>query len=73
MQWSTSKYDFLICLFLRFLGLLDYHVLLFYISDRMAENMKDKLEQLEVKEVIVSIKEDTLPSSSVEDTCTVHI
>ena len=34
--------------------------------------MKDKLEQLEVKEEIVSIQEDTLPSSIVEDTCTVY-
>ena len=34
--------------------------------------MKDKLERLEVKEEIVSIQEDTLPSSIVEDTCTVY-
>ena len=46
---------------LKIFGLLDYHGLLFYISDRMAENMKDKLEQLEVKEEIVSIQKDTLP------------
>ena len=38
----------------------------------MAENMKDKLEQLEVKEEIVSIQEDTLSFSTVEDTCTVY-
>ena len=34
--------------------------------------MKDKLEQLEVKEEIVSIQEDTLSFSTVEDTCTVY-
>ena len=38
----------------------------------MAENIKEDLKQLEVKEEKVSIQEDTLPSSSVEDTCTVH-
>ena len=43
-----------------------YHVLRFYISDRMAENMKEKQKQLEVKEEIVSIQE------KVEDTCTVY-
>ena len=38
----------------------------FYISDRMAENMKKELEQWEFKEEIVSIQEP------VGDTCTVH-
>ena len=38
----------------------------------MAENIKEDLKQLEVKEEKVSIQEDTLPSSTVEDTCTVH-
>ena len=38
----------------------------------MAENIKEDLKQLEVKEEKVFIQEDTLPSSSVEDTCTVH-
>ena len=39
----------------------------------MAENMKEDLEQLEVKKEIISIQEDILPSSTVEDTYTVHI
>ena len=34
--------------------------------------MKEDLEQLEVKEEIVSIQEDTLSSSTVEDTCTLY-
>ena len=38
----------------------------------MAENIKEDLKQLEVKEEKVSIQEDTLPSSTVENTCTVH-
>ena len=40
----------------------------------MAENTKEELEQLAVKEEIVSIKKDILPSYSLEDkdTCTVY-
>ena len=38
----------------------------------MAENIKEDLKQLEDKKEKVSIQEDTLPSSTVEDTCTVH-
>ena len=38
----------------------------------MAENMKEDLEQLEVKKEIISIQEDILPSSTVEDTYTVY-
>ena len=38
----------------------------------MAENMKVDLEQLGVKKEIISIQEDTLPSSTVEDTCAVY-
>ena len=37
----------------------------------MAEHMTVALEQLEVKEETISIQEVILPSSSVEDTCTV--
>ena len=44
--------------------------LIFYISDRMAEKIKE-LDQLDVKAEIVSIQEKIHPSSSVEDTCTV--
>ena len=36
----------------------------------MAEHMTVELEQLEVKEETVSIQEEILPSSTVEDTCT---
>ena len=38
----------------------------------MAENIKEDLKQLEDKKERFSIQEDTLPSSTVEDTCTVH-
>ena len=38
----------------------------------MAENIKEDLKQLEDHKDKVSIQEDTLPSSTVEDTCTVH-
>ena len=38
----------------------------------MAENIKEDLKQLEDKKEKVSIQEDTLPSSTVENTCTVH-
>ena len=38
----------------------------------MAEHMTVELEQLEVKEETVSIQEEILPSSTVEDTCTVQ-
>ena len=38
----------------------------------MAEHMTVELEQLEVKEETVSIQEEILPSSTVEDKCTVY-
>ena len=38
----------------------------------MAENIKEDLKQLEDKKERFSIQEDTLPSSTVENTCTVH-
>ena len=44
-------------------------------SDRMAEIIKEELdlEEFEIKEEIVFIREDILPSSIVEDTCTFNI
>ena len=41
----------------------------------MAEIIKEDLnmEEFEIKEEIVSIKEEILPSSTVEDTCTVNL
>ena len=41
----------------------------------MAETIKKELnmEQFEIKEEIVSINEEILPSSTVEDTCTVNL
>ena len=41
----------------------------------MAETIKEELnkEEFEIKEEIVSIKEEILPSSAVEDTCTVNL
>ena len=41
----------------------------------MAEMSKEELniEEFEIKEEIVSFKEEILPSSTVEDTCTVNI
>ena len=43
--------------------------------DRMAKIIKEELniEEFEKKEEIVSIKEEILPSSTVEDTCTVNL
>ena len=38
----------------------------------MAEHMTVELDQLGVKEETVSIQEEILPSSTVEDTCTVQ-
>ena len=40
----------------------------------MAETQKEELdlEEFEIKEKIVSIKEEILPSCTVEDTCTVN-
>jgi len=40
---------------------------------RMAETQKEELdlEEFDIKEEIVSIKEEILPSSTVEDTCSV--
>ena len=45
---------------------------IFTFSDRMAENTKEELEQLAVKEEIGYIQEDILPTSSLEDTYTVY-
>ena len=44
-------------------------------SDRMAETIKEELnkEEFEIKEEIVSIKEEIIPSSTVEDTCNVNL
>ena len=41
----------------------------------MAETIKKELnkEEFEIKEEIVSIKEEILPSSAVKDTCTVYL
>ena len=39
----------------------------------MAEIIKEEQKKLEVKEEIVSIQEEILPSPTVEDTCTVYI
>ena len=41
----------------------------------MAEMSKEELnkEEFKIKEEIVSFKEEILPSSTVEDTCTVNI
>ena len=46
-----------------------------YFSDRMAENIKEELdlEEFDIKVEIVSNKEEILPSSSVEDTCTFYL
>ena len=44
-------------------------------SDRMAKFIKEELniEEFEIKEEIVSFQEEILPSSTVEDTCTVNL
>ena len=44
-------------------------------SDRMAETIKKELniEQFEIKEEVVSIQEEILPTSTVKDTCTVNL
>ena len=41
----------------------------------MAETIKNELniEQFEIKEEVVSIQEEILPSSTVKDTCTVNL
>ena len=46
-----------------------------YFPDRIAEIIKEELniEEVEIKEEIVSIKEEILPSATVEDTCTVNL
>ena len=46
-----------------------------YFPDRMAEIIKEELniEEFEIKEEIVSFKKEILPSSTVEDTCTVYL
>ena len=46
-----------------------------YFSDKMAEIIKEELniEEFEIKEEIVSIKEEILHFSTVEDTCTVNL
>ena len=46
-----------------------------YFSDRIAEIIKEEIniEEFEIKEEIVSIKEEILPSSTVEAKCTVNL
>ena len=46
----------------------------FYIPDRMAESVKEEpdIKEIDKKEEI-SIQEEILPSSTVEDTCTVYL
>ena len=46
-----------------------------YFSDRMAETIEEELnlEEFEIKEEIISFKEEILPSSTVDDTCTVNL
>ena len=46
-----------------------------FIPDRMAVSIKKELdlEEIGTKEEIVSIQEETLPSSTVEDICTVYL
>ena len=39
----------------------------------MAENLKAKLKQLEVIKGTIFVQEDILPSSLVDDSCTVHL
>ena len=48
---------------------------LVHFSDRMAKFIKEELniEEFEIKEEIVSFQEEILPSSTVEDTCTVNL
>ena len=43
--------------------------------DRMAKIIKEELniEEFEIKEEIVSFQEEILPSSTVEDACTVNL
>ena len=46
-----------------------------YFPDKMAEILKEELniEEFEIKEDIVSIKEKILPFSTIQDTCTVNL
>ena len=46
-----------------------------YFSDRMAETIEEKLnlEEFEIKEEIISFKEEILPSSTVEAKFTVNL
>ena len=46
-----------------------------HFSDRIAEIVKEELnlEEFEIKEEIVYSQEENLPSSTVEDTCTVKL
>ena len=46
-----------------------------YFPDKMAEILKEELniEEFEIKEELVSIKEEILPFSTIQDTCTVNL
>jgi len=46
-----------------------------YFSDRMAEIIKEELnmEDFEIKEETISFKEEILPSSTEDNTCTVNL
>ena len=46
-----------------------------HFSDRMAKFIKEEIniEVFEIKEEIVSFQKEILPSSTVEDTCTVNL
>ena len=62
-------------------SVIDIIVCIVYIStlasfpDKMAEILKEEfnIEEFEIKEDIVSIKEKILPFSTIQDTCTVNI
>ena len=67
--WTVNKYR------VNFLFNFRKHLckwFIFTFSDRMAENTKEELEQLAVKEEIGYIQEDILPTSSLEDIYTVY-
>ena len=49
--------------------------MLVHFSDKMAKFIKEELniKEFETKEEIVSFQEEILPSSTLEDTCTVNL
>ena len=49
--------------------------MLVHFSDKMAKFIKEELniKEFEIKEEIVSFQEEILPSSTLEDTCTVNL